>query len=141
MGVIYQTHENKRNLNVFTNLRLQVDLKTGRLEEVGISYFASQPDMMKQDFSTEEVHVGDGSLGAGRCRAPLRYFPTLHTVAQIWSLKNVFEFYLTDKIVQMTVDYTNLQGKCSVRDWTNTDPTHGCVFGPPPAGRGIPLKQ
>lgn len=49
--------------------------------------------------------------------------PTVYAVAHIGNLEDSFNLYLTDEIVQMIVDYTNLHGQRSVGKWTNTNPT------------------
>lgn len=67
----------------------------------------------------------------------LRYVPvatrvtpgaTLYAVARVSRMEDCFSLYLTDAMVQMSVDYTNLHGQRFTRHWTDTDPAEMRAF-------------
>uniref|UniRef100_A0A672YRK9 PiggyBac transposable element-derived protein domain-containing protein n=1 Tax=Sphaeramia orbicularis TaxID=375764 RepID=A0A672YRK9_9TELE len=47
--------------------------------------------------------------------------PTRYATAMISSVVDSFNLYITDDILKLIVDHTNLQGKRSVRGWRNID--------------------
>ncbi|XP_044045463.1 piggyBac transposable element-derived protein 4-like [Siniperca chuatsi] len=61
----------------------------------------------------------------------LRYFPakcvtpgpTRYATARITTVKSCFDLFITEEIIQLILDMTNLQGRRSVRDWKDIDAT------------------
>ncbi|XP_038568008.1 piggyBac transposable element-derived protein 3-like [Micropterus salmoides] len=61
----------------------------------------------------------------------LRYFPekcapwgpTRYATSRITSVKSCFDLFITDEIIQLIVDMTNVQGRRSVSQWKDIDAT------------------
>ncbi|XP_035521007.1 uncharacterized protein LOC118330532 isoform X2 [Morone saxatilis] len=49
--------------------------------------------------------------------------PTRYATSRISTLKSCFDLFLTEEIIKLLVDTTNVQGKRSIKDWKDLDAT------------------
>ncbi|XP_051273966.1 uncharacterized protein LOC127373486 [Dicentrarchus labrax] len=49
--------------------------------------------------------------------------PTRYATSHISTLKSCFDLFVTEKIIKLLVDTTNVQGKHSIKDWKDLDAT------------------
>ncbi|GLD67906.1 piggyBac transposable element-derived protein 4-like protein [Lates japonicus] len=47
---------------------------------------------------------------------------TCYAISHIADLGSSFDFFLTDEIIQVIVEMTNLQGQCNNDNWAAVDP-------------------